>query len=212
MKVLVTDDDADSRELVRLTLALHKIQVVEAAGGTECLKVAQEARPDAILLDVMMPSMDGPSTLIALRANPATASIPVIFLTASAMPAEIERLKKLGARAVVAKPFDPFALPAAVRELLGTPTALPPSASASARSGSDGLDELRAQFVRRSQARIDMAARLLGLLREDPDFHQRIVMRLADDRLDWRAEASEDAGRIWRKDLDYIFTRRADVP
>ena len=50
------------------------------------------------------------------------------------------------------------------------------------------------------------------LLREDPDFHQRIVMRLADDRLDWRAEASEDAGRTWRKDLDYIFTRRADVP
>ena len=50
------------------------------------------------------------------------------------------------------------------------------------------------------------------LLREDPDFHQRIVMRLADDRLDWRAEASEDAGRIWRKDLDYIFTRRSDVP
>jgi hypothetical protein len=50
------------------------------------------------------------------------------------------------------------------------------------------------------------------LLREDPDFHQRIVMRLGDERLDWRADASEDAGRTWRKDLDYIFTRRADVP
>ena len=112
MKVLITDDDADSRELVRLTLALHKIQVVEAAGGTECLAVAQEARPDAILLDVMMPFMDGPTTLAALRANPATASIPVIFLTASVMPTEVERLKKMGARAVVAKPFDPFALPA----------------------------------------------------------------------------------------------------
>jgi len=174
MRVLVTDDDADSRELVRLTLALHKIQVVEAAGGTECLKVAQEARPDAILLDVMMPSMDGPTTLTALRANPATASIPVIFLTASAMPSEIERLKKMGARAVVAKPFDPFALPAAVRELLGTPTPLPPSAAPSARSGSDGLDELRAQFVRRSQARIEMAARTLGLLRETPEDRQHL--------------------------------------
>ena len=118
MKVLVTDDDADSRELVRLTLALHQIQVVEAGGGIECLKVAQETRPDAILLDVMMPSMDGPTTLTALRANPVTASIPVIFLTASAMPSEVERLKKLGARAVVAKPFDPFTLPNAVRELL----------------------------------------------------------------------------------------------
>ena len=91
MKVLVTDDDADSRELVRLTLAMHKIQVVEAAGGTECLKVAQETRPDAILLDVMMPFMDGPTTLAALRANPATAPIPVIFLTASVMPSEVER-------------------------------------------------------------------------------------------------------------------------
>jgi hypothetical protein len=46
------------------------------------------------------------------------------------------------------------------------------------------------------------------LLREDPDFHQRLVIRLGDDRMDWRADASEDAGRTWRKDLDYIFTRR----
>ena len=174
MKVLVTDDDADSRELVRLTLALHKIQVVEAAGGNECLKMAQDARPDAILLDVMMPSMDGPTTLTALRANPATASIPVIFLTASAMPSEVERLKKLGARAVVAKPFDPFALPAAVRELLGTPTPLAPSAAPPSDSGNDGLDELRAQFVRRSQARIEMAARLLSLLRENPEDRQQL--------------------------------------
>jgi CheY-like chemotaxis protein len=152
MKVLVTDDDGDSRELVRLTLAMHKIQVVEAAGGTECLKVAEETRPDAILLDVMMPFMDGPTTLRALRANPATASIPVIFLTASVMPSEVERLKKMGARAVVAKPFDPFALPAAVRELLGTPA--PASSLRRPREPeNDGLDELRAQFVRRSQAR-----------------------------------------------------------
>jgi hypothetical protein len=50
------------------------------------------------------------------------------------------------------------------------------------------------------------------LLREDPDFHQRMVMRLGDDFLDWRAEASDDAGRTWRKDLDYIFRRRSDVP
>jgi diguanylate cyclase (GGDEF)-like protein len=179
MKVLVTDDDDDSRELVRLTLAMHKIHVVEAGGGTECLKVAQEARPDVILLDVMMPFMDGPSTLAALRANPLTASIPVIFLTASVMPSEVERLKMMGARAVVAKPFDPFALPAAVRELLGTPPSLAPSAAPPAEGRSDGLDELRAQFVRRSQARIEMAARLLGLLRETPEdrAHLQDLMR-----------------------------------
>ncbi len=174
MKVLVTDDDADSRELVRLTLAMHKIEVVEAAGGTDCLKVAQETRPDAILLDVMMPFMDGPTTLRALRANPATASIPVIFLTASVMPSEVERLKKMGARAVVAKPFDPFALPSAVRELLGTPAPLPPSAAPAPPAEGDGLEELRAQFVRRSQARIEMAARLLGILRETPADRQQL--------------------------------------
>jgi diguanylate cyclase (GGDEF)-like protein len=174
MKVLVTDDDADSRELVRLTLAMHKIQVVEAAGGTECLQVAQETRPDAILLDVMMPFMDGPTTLSALRANPLTAPIPVIFLTASVMPSEVERLKKMGARAVVAKPFDPFSLPAAVRELLGTPGPRPASATPPSNAENDGLDELRAQFVRRSQARIEMAARLLGLLREAPEDRQNL--------------------------------------
>jgi diguanylate cyclase (GGDEF)-like protein len=93
----------------------------------------------------------------------------VIFLTASAMPSEVDRLKKLGARAVVAKPFDPFALPNAVRELLGTPPGLPASGPARAKAGDDGLDELRAQFVRRSQARTEMAARILGLLRETPE-------------------------------------------
>src|SRR5258708_22265808 len=138
MNVLVVDDDADSRELVRLTLAMHKIPVSEAGSGAECLRVAQDTRPDAILLDVMMPSMDGPTTLTALRANPETASIPVIFLTASAMPSEVERLKKLGARAVVAKPFDPFALPHAVPELLGTPSGLPASGPPRQHARRDG--------------------------------------------------------------------------
>lgn len=114
MKVLVTDDDADSRELVRFTLSRHGIQVIEATSGAACVKLAQDARPDAIILDVMMPFMDGPTTLTALRANSATASIPVIFLTASVMPSEILRLEGMGARAVVAKPFDPAALSAHV--------------------------------------------------------------------------------------------------
>ena len=94
----------------------------------------------------------------------------MIFLTASVMPREVERLKKMGARAVVAKPFDPFALPgrgAGAPRNARSPSAPPPRPAAAA--GNDGLDELRAQFVRRSQARIEMAARLLGLLREAPE-------------------------------------------
>jgi diguanylate cyclase (GGDEF)-like protein len=172
MRVLVADDDADSRELVRLTLSMHGIQVVEAEGGAECLKLARDVRPDAILLDVMMPFMDGPTTLTALRADAATASIPVIFLTAFVKPSEVQRLKAMGARAVVAKPFDPFTLPAGAREILGTPAPL--LRSGAAPRGGHGLAELRAQFVRRSEARIETGARLLSLLGEAPVDRQHL--------------------------------------
>jgi len=75
--------------------------------------------PELILLDMMMPAMDGPSTLMALKNHPSTAEIPVIFLTAKAMPAEIERLKLMGALGVLTKPFDPVTLPVQIRTLLG---------------------------------------------------------------------------------------------
>ncbi len=166
VKVLVTDDDADSRELARVVLTMGGIRVIEAAGGPECVTLAQEARPDAIILDVMMPFMDGPTTLAALRANPATASIPVILLTASVMPSEVSRLGGLGAQAVVAKPFDPVALLARLKEILGTPAALATPGPPPARCLD--MDELRAQFVQRSGARIEGATRLLAQLRETP--------------------------------------------
>ena len=67
----------------------------------------------------MMPGLDGPSTLAALRSNPKTASIPVVFLTAKALPAEMERLRDLGAKAVLNKPFDPLTLAKQLREALG---------------------------------------------------------------------------------------------
>jgi diguanylate cyclase (GGDEF)-like protein len=174
MKVLVTDDDPDSRELVRLTLAMHGIQVIEATGGQECLKVAAEQKPDAIILDVMMPFMDGPTTLTALRANPATASIPVILLTASVMPSEVRRLESLGARAVVAKPFEPFSLPARVQEILGTANRPVPRGPRPAPSATDDMADLRAQFVRRSEAKIETAARLLAQMRQPPPDPQHL--------------------------------------
>ncbi|HUG54736.1 MAG TPA: response regulator, partial [Vicinamibacteria bacterium] len=170
MKVLVTDDDDDSRELVRLTLAMHGTEVIEASSGAECLKLAEEARPDAIILDVIMPFMDGPTTLAALRAHPATASIPVVFLTASVAPSEVVRLEGLGARAVITKPFEPFALPASVREILGT--AARPTPSRTTEAEREEMGDLRAEFVRRSQARLEAAARLLARLREAPSDRQ----------------------------------------
>ena len=122
MKVLIIDDDADIRSVARLSLSrLGGMDVVEAAGGAEGVRKAQDEQPDVILLDVMMPVMDGSATLAALRAQASTAATPVIFLTAKAMPAEIGRLQTLGAAGILTKPFDPRTLPADVRGLLESP-------------------------------------------------------------------------------------------
>jgi len=121
MKILVVDDEADIRRIARL--ALHRVggmEVAESEGGGGAVERALQERPDAILLDVMMPGLDGPSVLAALRREPGTSDIPVIFLTAKAMPAEVERLKGLGARGVLAKPFDPMSLAGSVRGMLSS--------------------------------------------------------------------------------------------
>jgi CheY-like chemotaxis protein len=119
MKILVIDDEADIRRIAMLSLSrVGGMQVVEAGSGPDGVRKAEAERPDAILLDVMMPGMDGPATLAMLRAGEATSKIPVVFLTAKAMTTEIERLKALGAVAVLTKPFDPMKLPAEVKAAL----------------------------------------------------------------------------------------------
>ena len=119
MKILVIDDDADIRFIAALSLrSVGEMEVVEAAGGLDGLRKAEAAKPDVILLDMMMPVMDGSQTLAALRANPATATIPVIFLTAKTVVAEVQRMKALGAAGVLIKPFNPRTLPSDVRALL----------------------------------------------------------------------------------------------
>jgi two-component system OmpR family response regulator len=122
MKVLIIDDDADIRKIAGLSLSrLGGMDVIEASGGAEGLRKAEEERPDVILLDMMMPTMDGSQTLAALRAQPATALTPVIFLTAKAVHVEVERMRALGAAGVLIKPFDPRTLPGDVRALLNRP-------------------------------------------------------------------------------------------
>jgi CheY-like chemotaxis protein len=119
MKVLIIDDEDDIRRVARLSLVkIGGLEVVEASSGPDGLRRAAEEQPDAVLLDVMMPTTDGPQTLAALRADPATASIPVVFLTAKAMASEVERLKAMGAAGVLTKPFDPLRLPDQLREAL----------------------------------------------------------------------------------------------
>jgi CheY-like chemotaxis protein len=116
VKVLVVDDDPAIRRIAKLSLVrIGGMEVIEAETGDEALQRARGERPDAILLDVMMPGRDGPSTLFALRAEPLTASIPVVFLTATTAADEVERLRSFGAAGVLAKPFDPTKLPGDLR-------------------------------------------------------------------------------------------------
>ena len=119
MKVLIIDDDADIRLIAGLSLGrVGGMDVIDAASGVEGVRKAQEEKPDVILLDMMMPAMDGLETLAALRSQPATAMTPVIFLTAKAVGAEVERMRALGAAGVLIKPFDPRTLSGDVRALL----------------------------------------------------------------------------------------------
>jgi CheY-like chemotaxis protein len=119
MKVLIIDDEEDTRSIASMSLSiLGGLDVVEADSGHDGISKAEQEKPDVILLDMMMPVMDGSETLVALRANEGTKNIPVIFLTAKAMTSEIERLKRMGAIGVLTKPFDPTILATQVRAIL----------------------------------------------------------------------------------------------
>ena len=109
--VMYVDDEPDIREVVLMSLALaDNLEVHSCDSGEQALQMLPALKPDLVLLDVMMPGTDGPSTLLRMRADPELASIPVIFMTAKAMPQEVARFRELGAVAVIAKPFDPMQL------------------------------------------------------------------------------------------------------
>jgi CheY-like chemotaxis protein len=117
--ILLIDDEDDIREVAQLSLEMvGGWRVLTAASAAEGLRIAAEMRPDAILLDVMMPEMDGPTAFQRLIGDERTRSIPVILLTAKAQPAERSRFMGLGVSAVIAKPFDPMTLPAEVAAAL----------------------------------------------------------------------------------------------
>jgi CheY-like chemotaxis protein len=118
MKVLLVDDEADIRKIAKLSLeAVGKMQTLVAANAAEALALAASEHPDLILMDVMMPEMDGPTALGKLRADAATASIPVIFMTAKVQRAEVDHYKGLGALGVIGKPFDPMTLATEIRRI-----------------------------------------------------------------------------------------------
>lgn len=111
--ILYVDDEPDIRAIVQMALELTpELEVRTAASGEQAIEAARSLRPDLALLDVMMPGLDGPGTFMRMRADPELSAIPVIFVTAKAMPEEIERFRKMGAIGVIAKPFDPMQLSA----------------------------------------------------------------------------------------------------
>ncbi len=117
-RILLVEDEPDIRTVAQLSLtALGGLTVECCASGAEALERIPEFRPDMVLLDVMMPGMDGPSTLGRLRADSATARIPVVFMTARVQPQEVVAYRAIGAIDVVAKPFDPMALPQQLRDI-----------------------------------------------------------------------------------------------
>jgi CheY-like chemotaxis protein len=118
-RILLIDDEDDIREVATLTLELTCDWEITAAGsGLDGIALARAHHPDAILLDVMMPDLDGPSTLAALRSDDATRDIPVIFLTAKVQSSDRQRFHQLGVRGIIAKPFDPIVLGAQVAGIL----------------------------------------------------------------------------------------------
>ena len=117
-RILYVEDEADIRAVAQLALEMvggFKLQI--CSSGTEALSKAEAFAPDLILLDVMMPGMDGPSTLQGLRERPSLTDTPAVFMTAKVQPAEIAHFKSLGALDVIAKPFDPMALAGQIKRI-----------------------------------------------------------------------------------------------
>ena len=118
MKLLYVEDEADIRVIAEVSLEGEGFEMVFCESGEQAVARAGDFQPEVILLDVMMPGMDGPTTLQNLRAIPGLQNTPVIFLTAKVQPNEIKDFIALGAIDVIPKPFDPMTLADQVRDIL----------------------------------------------------------------------------------------------
>lgn len=118
-RILLIDDESDIREVAVMALqVMAGWEVQTAASGHAGVELARRTPPDAILLDVMMPDVDGPSTLRLLRSEPSSARVPIVFLTAKVQAADQKQLTALGAAGIIAKPFDPLTLADTVASIL----------------------------------------------------------------------------------------------
>jgi CheY-like chemotaxis protein len=118
-KILVVEDEPENRLLIGMVLSTEGYQVIPAVDGADALARMAQELPDLILLDLMMPQMNGFEVLERLRADPATVSVPVIVLTALAQERDIERAVSIGAQGYVIKPFEPDELLKHISQTLG---------------------------------------------------------------------------------------------
>jgi CheY-like chemotaxis protein len=117
-RVLYVEDEPDIRAVAQVALeTVGGLTLRICASGEQALREVAAFQPELVLLDVMMPGMDGPSTLRALRAMPELAGVPMVFMTAKVQPEEVAQFLALGAAAVIAKPFDPMTLAGQVKAL-----------------------------------------------------------------------------------------------
>jgi len=122
-RILLVEDQEDIQAVARIALeSLGGFTVEICNDGHQALEIAPVFHPDLLLLDVMMPGMDGPATLSALRELQQTASTPAIFMTAKVQPSEIEELMQHGALGVISKPFDPMTLADQINNLVNQPS------------------------------------------------------------------------------------------
>ena len=118
-KVLIVDDDQNIRFVAQVSLeGLTKWNIVLAESGEEALRKASEEKPDVIVLDMMMPGMDRPTTFAKLREQEGLAQVPIIFMTAKVQTHEVQSYLQLGAAGVITKPFDPMKLPDEIRRIV----------------------------------------------------------------------------------------------
>ena len=116
-KILYVEDEPDIQMIARVALEnVGGFEVCVCSSGAEAVDKAASFAPDLFLLDVMMPGMDGPTTLTELRKIPALSKTPAMFMTAKVQPQEVEFLKSLNVADVIAKPFDPMGLASTIRD------------------------------------------------------------------------------------------------
>lgn len=163
LRVLHVDDEPDIREVVELSLGLDPGLVVRScASGEEALVAVEGWAPAVILLDVVMPVMDGATTLGHLRSNPRTVHIPVVFMTARAQSRELDLFRSLGAVGVIRKPFDPVALAATLRAHIAPPPVT-------------RLGEMRQEFLQRVDDDLIAMARHWSAMGDRTDVSSSLV-------------------------------------